>query len=143
MAQIMVRHYLIAIIMFTFIVVGGVSIISEYNKTSDVFTSDERFDNFNNTFNNYDNVITNVDSIKANIENAEQDQSALGVLGGLISVSWNILKTIFTSFGFFITSMTGLTALFNVPYWAVGLGSSIIFIIIGFSIISAIFQRDV
>lgn len=143
MSEVLPRHYIIGIILFTFIIVGGISMLSMMNTEQSGFTDDSRFQNFNNTFNVMDDVTTEVGDLQSGIENAETDFGVFGVLNSLISSAWNTLKLLFSSFGFMDAVFGGLTTVFGVPAWIPTLIGLLVVVLLAFAIYSAIFQREI
>lgn len=130
------QSYIIGILIFTLVIVGGVSILGSF-KINDGQTAE-----FNKTFNKMNDVTGAVDDLQGGIENADTDFGVFGVLNSLISSAWQSLKLLFTSLGFMTTAFGGMTTMFGVPAWIPLIFASIITVIIIFAIYSAIFQRD-
>jgi hypothetical protein len=143
MAEILPRHYIIGIIMFTFFVVGGIALMTEFSQDDPTFLDNDKYSTFNTTFNKYDQVTTNVNSLRSNIEDADVDYGAFGVLNSLISSGWNTLKLLFTTFSFMNGVFIGLYTIFGVPVWIPALIILLITVVISFAIYSAIFQREI
>ena len=100
MPEILPRHYIIGIIMFTFFIVGGVSMMGILSDSDSTFTDDEKFTEFNESFNILNDVSDQVENLEGSITEADTDFGAFGVLNALISSSWQALKLLFTSLGF-------------------------------------------
>lgn len=142
MAEILPRHYIIGIIMFTFFIVGGVSLLSIFNDSNPTFTSDDKFTEFNQSFNVLDDVTDQVDSLEGSITEADTDFGLFGVLNALISSAWQALKLLFSSLSFMDNVFGGLASIFGVPTWIPAIVILIITVVLAFAIFSAIFQRD-
>lgn len=143
MSEFLPRHYIISIIVFTMVILGGMSIIGELRKTSPSIVDDTSYANFNNTFNKYDTVTSEVEGIQSNIEDSDAEPGLFGSLNSLISGAWNTLKLLGSSFGFMGDIFESVGAWFGLPAW-VGASVSLLFIVlISFAIYSAIFQRDI
>lgn len=140
--RILISNYLFGILVFTFLVVGGISMIDLLRVDSPSMINSTKYSVFNSSFNKLDEVNSGVGGLKGSITNANPDFGAFGVLNALISTSWNALQNIFISFGFIIDMFTGLTSVFGVPAWIVGLMGSVVSIVIVFGIYAAIFQTD-
>lgn len=143
MGEILPKHYIIGIIIFTFVTVGGISILSELRQSNPAPFNTEQFLLFNNTFNTYDDITTEVEGIRSNIESTDSQFGLFGFLDNLISGAWNSIKLLFQSFGFMDDVLTGVSGFFGVPVWATSLISLIITVIIAFAIYAAIFQREI
>jgi hypothetical protein len=143
MTEILPRHYIIGIIMFTFFIVGGIAIMTEFSQDDPTFLDNDKYSTFNSTFNKYDQVTRNVNSLRTNIEDADVDYGTFGVLNSLISSGWNTLKLLFTTFSFMNGVFTGLYTIFGVPVWIPALIILLVTVVICFAIYSAIFQREI
>ncbi len=143
MAEILPRHYIIGIVMFTFMIVGGVSIFSIYGNSEPSFIQDEQFQDFNNSFNVVNDITKQVDDLEESITEADTDFGLFGVLNALISSAWQALKLLFTSLSFMDGVFLGLTSVFGIPGWIPALVGVLVTVILIFSIFSAIFQRDI
>lgn len=136
MAQVQPRTYIIGIIIFCFIIVGGISLLASFGVNSSQVTE------FNQTFDKMNDVTSVTSDLRGSIENADTDFGAFGVLNSLISSAWQSLRLLFTSLGFMEDAYSGLTSFFGVPAWIPMLLGAIVIVIIAFAIFGAIFQRD-
>ena len=145
MADILPRHYIIGIILFTFFIVGGMAMMNEFNKSDDTFTDDEKFTQFNKSFDKMAELTTSVETLKGKIdpltgEEEEIKYGVFGVLNALIETSWNALRTIFSAFGFMDDIFNAISIVFGVPVWVGSLLILLVTVLLVFSIWSAIFQ---
>lgn len=143
MAEILPRHYIIGIILFTLVIVSGVSILGLMNAKNPSLSSNNEITSFNKTFNKMGNVTTQIESMQSQIENADTDFGAFGVLNALINTGWQGLKLLFNSFSFMNVAFEGLGTFFGVPAFIPALGILIVAVVFIFSILSAIFQREI
>lgn len=143
MPEILPRHYITGIIIFTFFILGGMAVVSELNAKNPNFIDDDKYDSFQDTFNVYDNVTAEVGTLRSNIEDADTDFGAFGVLNSLISSAWQSLKLLFTSFGFMDAVFRGLETFLGIPAWVSTLVILLATVLLVFAIFSAIFQRDI
>lgn len=143
MAEMLPRHYLIGIVIFTFFMIGGMSILSQYIAVDPDYGDADKIEQFNRTFNVLDNVNTEIGNLQDNVESASTDFGTFGVLNSLISSAWNSLKLLLSSFSFMNSVFYGLNTFFGIPAWIPGLIILLITILIVFAIWSAIFQRDI
>jgi hypothetical protein len=130
-----IKHYIIAIVIFTIIMVGGIISFASFGTYS-------RATEFNKTFNKMADVQSSVGGLQDQITGGEADAGAFGFLNALIGGAWNALKTIFTSFDFMSAVLFGANSFFGVPTYIISLILLIISTIIIFAIYSAIFQRE-
>lgn len=137
------RHYVMGIILFTFIVVGGVSMLSTMNTYNSGFTDDSRFESFNLTFNKMSDVQTEVGDLQSGIEETSADPGAFGFLNALIGSGWNTMQLMFSSFSFMNGVFNGLETVFGLPPFIPTLIGLMITVLIAFAIYSAIFQTKI
>lgn len=136
-----ISNYLIGIVLFCFIIVGGVSVMGILRNADSSFGGDH-YSSFNKSFNVMDDIETEVTDLQTGIESTEdQDFGTFGVLNALISKSWQSLRLFVSSFSFMNSAFSGATTVFGVPAWIPTLAGLIIAIVIIFAILSAIFQR--
>ena len=143
MADVLPRHYITGIIIFTLFIIGGIAIIGELTHEDAGFVDDEKFSSFNDTFNVYDDITTEVGDLRSDIEDADTDFGLFGVLNSLISSSWQSLKLLISSFGFMDAVFNGLESFVGIPGWVGGLLILLVTVLLAFAIYSAIFQRDI
>jgi hypothetical protein len=142
MAEVLLRHYVWGIIVFTLFIVGGISMLGIYKDKDPTFATDDSYSRFNQSFNRLNDVTTAVNGLQTGITNADTDFGAFGVLNALISSSWQSLKLMFTSFAIMNDAYNGLSNVFGVPAWIPGLAILSVIVLIAFAIYSAIFQRE-
>lgn len=140
------QQYIIGIIIFMFVIVGGISLLNIYKDSGASFVNDERFDSFNKTFNKVDDVTGVVDDLQTSIEQEENSfgiiGQVVGVLDSLINGAWNTLKLLFGSLIFMNDAYNGLNTFFGVPVWVSAMIGLIVTVMLVFAIFGAIFQRD-
>lgn len=136
------KDYLIGIVLFTFVIMGGMLVITEFNNKSPVFASDDDIVKYNSTFNTFDKITTQVDGLKGNIEDADNDFGLFGVLNSIIGSTWQAVKLFFYSFSFMDDIFYGMSTYFGVPTWVPTLIITLITIMIVFAVWSLVFNRD-
>lgn len=136
-----IRNYIIGIIAFTFVIVGGIAMMSSLNSTGEGFTNNEQFTSFNDSFNKFDDVTEQVTIIKESVSNPDADQGPFGFLDALIGASWATLKGTFASFSFMGDVFNSASTIFGIPAWIPSLVFFMVIILIAYAIISAIFNR--
>lgn len=138
-----ISGYLIAFSVFTLIILGGLSILGEFNSKGAGFTADSDYVRFNKSFNQYDELSGSINTLNSSIANQDNpDAGNLGFLNALVGTSWSVLKNIFGTFSFTYNIFSGLGEVFGVPSWAVVIIIGIVVITIVFAIFGAVFQRD-
>jgi hypothetical protein len=142
MAEVLPRHYLFGVIVFTFFIVAGVSMIGIFKSNNPAFATGDDYTRFNETFNQLDDVSTTINKLEGGITEAETDFGAFGVLNSLISSGWNTLKLMFSSFDIMNDAYNGLSDIFNIPAWIPGLLILAVTVMLAFTIFSAIFQKE-
>lgn len=136
------RHYITGIIIFTFFIVGGVSMISILGDSDATLTQDTKFQRFNQSFNVMGDVSSSVGDLESGITEADTDFGTFGVLNALISSAWQSVRLLFSSFGFMTGVWSGMSELFGVPAWVAGLIALLVTVMIAFAIYTLIFQRE-
>ena len=142
MSDVLPRHYIIGIIMFTFFIVGGVSMLSMMSSDGAMFAGDAQLQQFNNTFNIQQDISSSVTDLETSVTGADLDPGPFGMLNALISSSWTSLRLLFSSFGFMNSVFVGLSTVFGIPSWIPALIVLIVTVVIVFAIFGAIFQRN-
>lgn len=142
MAETLPRHYIVGIVMFSFFIVGGVSMLGIMSDSSDTLTKGEKYSEFNESFNVLDDVDGTVGDMEESITDADTDFGVFGVLNALISSAWQTLKLLFSSLSFMDGVFFGLSNVFGVPGFIPGTIILVVTVILIFSIFSAIFQRQ-
>jgi len=143
MPEILPRHYVIGIIIFTMVIVGGVSIISDFSKGNANFVNQDKFKSFNRTFNKMEELDQEVGDLKETVTEAQTDPGLFGFLDALIGSSWTALQSIFASFSFMNAVFGGLYTVLGIPSWVGNLVISLITILFVFAIFTVIFQREI
>lgn len=143
MADILPRHYIYGIIVFVFIMVGGIAILAEFNNANANFVDNTKYVEFNESFHKLNEITESIETIENNIVTDVPDPGVWGVLNSLIQSSWQTLKLLFNSFRFMKIATAATTKIFGIPAWIPGLISLFITVLLAFAIYSAIFQREI
>jgi len=145
MVQILPRHYITGIIIFTMFIVGGIALIDEFRAADSTFVDGDEYAQFNTTFNVYGDVTDEVGNLQSRVttNSTATVLGSDGILGSLISSGWNTLKLLFSSFNFMDGVFNGLESFLGVPAWVGSLLILLVTVLLVFSIYSAIFQRDI
>lgn len=145
MSDILPRHYIIGVIIFTFFIVGGIAMLTEFGNKNPTFIADDKFNDFNTSFNKMNDLTESVNGLEDRITESGEDQDlgVFGVLDALINTGWNTLKLLFTSFGFVEDVFTSLGTFFGIPGWVAALLILLVTVMIAFAIFTAVFQREV
>jgi hypothetical protein len=142
MGELKPSTYLLAILVFTLFVVGGVSMMSIFRETDSTYASDPEFAEFNSTFNVYNQATGKIGELGDSVTNADVDVGVLGVINGLILAAWQTIRLMLTNWNFMYVVFNGLYTMFGVPAWVAGLIISAVIIMFVFAIWSAFFQRE-
>ena len=137
------RDYLFGITVFMLVIGAGVGMMAIMDSNGQKFSSDPQFLEFNTSFNKINEMNESVTNMRDLIENADAEIGVFGVLNALVQTVWNALRTMFTSLSFMGTALIGMTSIFGVPAWVVGIILMMITILIVVVIISAVLQHDV
>jgi len=139
MADTNIRHYIFGIILFTFFIVGGVSVIVNLAVSNPSMVSDDRFVQFNNSFNKMDLVESRVNAIETNVNSTTAGENPLN---NLITGAWQTLRLIGSSFSFMDDVFVATYTLFGIPRWIGNIVMMLITVLFAFVIYGLIFQRD-
>ncbi len=135
-----IKRYIIGIVLFVMIIVGGVSMLSELNKSDSTFTDSEDFTQFNKSFDKLNDITEETDKLKSGVVGSKPDLGFFGVLNSLISSVWQTEKLTSNSLNFMDSVFNAGQTIFGVPIWIGSLIISIISVIIVFAIYKAIFK---
>jgi hypothetical protein len=133
--------YILGIIFFTGIILGGLGLMAEFQKTDATFMGDQ-FQSFNSTFNQYNSLTGSVTTLQTSVSSPGSGWDVLGAFTALIGSAWNALRLLFTSFSFMTSVFAGLT-MFGVPVWVGALLGLVVIVIIAFAIMSSIFRSEI
>lgn len=144
MTEVLPSNYVYGIILFTLLIVAGVTMLGELNKSDPAILQTEQAQQFNSSFNKLGNVTTKVESIQSNIEDTDASGwGAFGVLNDLISQAWNTISLLGSGLDFMHSGFQGISTVFGVPSWVPGLLILLVGAAISFAVFGAIFQKRV
>ena len=141
MADATPRKYVYAIIMFTLVVVAGISMVSIFGAENPAMVAG-KYSDFNESMNKLTDVTDQVGSLESGIRDASTDFGAFGVLNALISSAWQTLKLLGSSLGFMSEAYGAMSSIFGIPAWIPGLVALLVITLLVFTIYSAIFQTE-
>ena len=134
-----ISKYIFGIIIFMFIVVGGLAFISGLGQTNPSMVQDPKFSEFNDSFNKMELVETKVSEIETNVNSTTPGDNPLN---NLITGAWQTLRLIGTSFGFMDDVFRATSTMFGIPVWISRTITMLITVLIAFVIYGLIFQRN-
>jgi len=137
-----ISDYIIGILIFTLIIVGGISMLASFQAYDSDYMNSSKYDEYNNTMNVLSDVTGEVQELEDSVKDSNPDWGVLGALNALINSGWQTLKLTFESFSFMDNVFTGSAAIFGIPAWIATIIMSIITVVLVFVIYSAIFQRE-
>lgn len=151
----LMRHYVIAGLIFTLMVIGVVSTITLIEKGEPSGDGSEKVTNFmdedavtkmNRSLNSYDRLSSDINEMKENIKslNPETTLEAITLPVAFIKSSWSVVKLIIDLFDFMTSAFTGVLGNLGVyvPSWVADIIILIVSTFLVFSIISLIFGKD-
>lgn len=144
MSEVTPRHYLYGLILLAFVLMGGMALITELGVHQQTLLDDDRYSEFSiaiNTMNR--SLISSVDELESDTGQDQTEPGVFGWLNSLIGTSWTILTDLYNTFKFGGAAFTALGQVFGLPGWIVSTLLTFVTLIIAFSIISAIFQKNV
>jgi hypothetical protein len=136
------KHVFIGIIFGLIIIISGISLLSwSVSQNTNSMTQTE-LQALNNTFQNniYTTVQDQVYNLNSSISTATANAGFFGMIESLINVAWNSLKSMFSSIGFALVFMTGVSSYMHINPFIVGLLFSVLIVMLAFWII-LIFRR--
>ena len=139
MVEVTPRMYIFGIIMFTIVVWSGIYIMGSFAESNPSYINSDKFSGFNRSFNRVAELNTATSSIKSSITDSTEEYGTFGVINSLIKSVWSAFKNIFTTFDFMLNALDGLSSIFGVPKVIIGLLSSLVVIMLAFSIYSLVF----
>lgn len=142
MGRVIPRQYIIGILIFSMFITGGMSLMSSFFEHDATFGDQDKYNQFNDTFNIMDDVSDRVNDLESSVVSVDTDPGLWGTLSALTLGVWNSLQLLFSSFGFMDTVFNGFESIFGIPGWIGTMIIAIITVVLVFSIISAILQRD-
>jgi hypothetical protein len=134
-------NYIIGILMFSFIIMGGIALLTGFNDSDDSFLDDPIYSDFNETFNKYDETQTKIDEISGGLD-AEPESGIFGPINAMALVAWNTLTLLPTTLGFMNSAINGLSHVFGLPSWVAGTIIAMVSVMIVFAIFGLVFNRE-
>jgi hypothetical protein len=142
--EILPRHYIYGIIMFTLVIVGGLTLLGDFINESPEIAEDSKYTEFSEALDVQDDILATTEDMRSDIESYDATEfGVFGVLNALINSAWNTLKLLLNSLDFMASAITGGAIVFDIPTWIPTLIIALVTILVVFSIYSAIFQRDI
>lgn len=135
------KTYINGLIIFTIIVVCGLTLFGILNASTGQFTNNKDYAQFNTAMNQSTNVVLETNSLQANAQNTAK--SPLGVLGFIDTVGfgvWGTLSMLANSLGFMSAVWTYSISFFGLPPIIGDLISGLVVVLIIFGIYSLIFR---
>jgi hypothetical protein len=142
MADMQPRDYLVGILLFTLFITGGVTLIDMFYAQDSNFVDPDKYEAFNQTFNVKNDVDEAVSDIRDSIV-TQNLPAPVAFIATMFLTAFQALMALFTSLGFMTAVFNGLYYVFGIPLWVSSILISLVTIMIVFSIISAILQRDI
>jgi len=141
------RNLILAFIIFTGIILGGMSLINLWRADSPNYIDNTKYAAFNQSFIKYDELnrsTTELNDLTTNPsfwDLAKETISSIGVAGRLLMVGWGGLNKILIGFGFILDAFTSLS-IFGIPEWVSVLITMSITIVIVYIIIKAAISKN-
>lgn len=132
------RHFIILVIIFSAVIVGSFSFLTDLSSNYNVQTSNT----YNNAYNTINNSIDTSYSLSKRIQErvTKTDQVSFFTISGIVL---EVLKLPFELLGTTITTVTVIFDVLPIPAWAWAVVVTIIIITLSFLIIGAIIRKDV
>lgn len=142
MVDVKPSDYIIGIIIFTIVIVSGITLLAQVNTINPDTIDSDRLGEFNKTFNVLGDITDTTDDLEKSVTESSTEYGIFGVLNSLINSAWNTLKLLFNSFRFMDGVFNGLSVMFGVPVFVAQLIIALITVVIVFGIFGAIFQTN-
>lgn len=144
MSEVLPSNYVYGIILFTLLIVAGVAMMAELNKSDPDLLADEKSQQFNKSFNQLDAITNKVEGIEADIQDTDSSGwGSFGVLNDLISQAWNTVSLLGSGLSFMHTAFGGVSTVFGVPSWVPAIFVLLVSAMIAFAVFGAIFQKRI
>lgn len=129
---------------FIVMVFSGVFIISAAATENPDVVNDSSLSAFNNTFNKYVEYNQQMEALQAQTKSLDASGGGVfGFINDLINQSWNVMRGLWTTFGFLLDAIRGMTAWLPIPQFIAILLISMISGVFIFKLLAIIFNRDV
>ena len=141
------RSYVTGIIIFTMIILGSFTILNfAIDNNENILISEkdtELYNDYKDATDKQEQLLEKTENLGNSLKELEEP-NVIDVLNILFLKGFNVLMSIFTSFGFFTSIITNLAGMFGlfIPSWVGALVVALITIMIVFSVVSAILQRN-
>lgn len=135
------RDIIFGVIAFLFIIGSGIAIIAFTDAIRFVPDSDKLAE-FNESFNYISAIEGNISKYRSGIEQAGTDSGIFGAINSLISTAWQNIKGLFKTVSVAKNIAESTGEFFGVPRYVYVLIGIALFVVVIFSILSAIFQRS-
>jgi hypothetical protein len=145
--EVLPRHYVFGLIIFTLIISAGLIMISGFSEKQSTFVDDSsNYSQFDSSFNQFSALNESIKGIHGFQDSASQkptDGLNLGVLNGIINGVWNAVTLLFTSLGFGGSILNGFGLVFGIPPIFGILIGLLITAMLAFAIFTLAFYREV
>lgn len=152
MGEILPRHYIIAGIIFTLLVLGVFSSINMVEKGSlgdksdavSGFIQGDGLTEFNRSFNKIDNLTTDITDLKTKIKELKPENTLeiISLPVAFVQSAWAAMKVVINMFGFMDSAFEGLSGMLGVPSWIPALLILIVIVVLVFGVLTVIFGKE-
>lgn len=153
MAETLPRHYIIAGIFFSLLILGVFyslnlvknGSIGDGSDANPTFMADGQITELNRTFNNVDHLTTNITELKTKVVGL-RPENTLDIISlpvAFVQTAWATMKVMIGMFDFMDTAFAGLSAFLGVPTWIISIISLFVIIILVFGVLAVIFGKEV
>jgi hypothetical protein len=137
-----IRHLVYGIIVFLIVVGVGIQFMAE-SKITSYADKPYKYQEFNQSFNKISKVNNFTIQTNRTLSSKPISFGDFGALNDLINTGWGYIKSGWTSVSAVSDVLTATSQMFGVPRFVVVLLTSAILTLIIFTILSAIFLRDI
>lgn len=143
MANAKISTYLIGMIMFTFFMYGGITLLNSLRAEPEYLIDATKIDSFSAAGEKYDQLNSTLEGLSSGILGAVPDPGIFGVLNSIIQTAWSVMVGLPTLFSFMNAAYIDIANFFGIPVWIPSILLLVLVVIILFTILSAIFQTEV
>lgn len=152
MAELLPRHYISAMVIFSLLVLGVFYSINLVEKGSlgdgsdkvTGFVQGDRLNEFNRSFNKVDNLTNDVENLKLKITQLKPENivDVISLPIAFVQSAWAAMQVIIGMFGFMDSAFEGLSAMLGIPSWITSLIILLVIVALVFAILTIIFGKE-
>ena len=137
------KNLIIGFLAFTVLFAGCMYLVYNVSTVNPSMVDTAQLESMNNTFNKLSEMEAGVDELKAkSLDIGDTGNPIADFLATLFNTAWNGLTSIATTFSFGVTMIIDAGGAIGLPWWVTLGGSVLITLVIVFSTLSVVFNRE-